>query len=605
MIPALAKVLEAQQFLSRNEVEAAAAVLGPAALKYPKDPNVLSLYSIILFRQRKYPQALHYAQRSVAVAPTDTNYHANLGLVQMANGKPEAAIASYKKALELDPENSEAMLSLANNALDNNDATLAIGYCERVLRRRMDAQFCPTYIAALAGMGRIDEALEFARRAASEFPDESFILTGRSSTYNYSWTASVREAAEAHFTFGRSLLASKPAADFRFSGSLDRNRPLRVGLLSADLRAHSVSYFIEPYLEHYDRDRIQLFAYSTTRHHDKVSARLKPHFKAWHDCGDLIDIEMCRIIEKDGIDILIDLGGLTHNNSATVFAYRPAPVQATYCGYPNTTGLPTIDWRLVDARTDPTPDAPESVSARAAGEPDFDQRCAERLMRLAPCFLCYRPPADAPPPKRDPAWPHLTFGSFNANKKIVPPLLDLWCELMRRVPDSRFILKTFEFKDTAPRERIFQAFEKGGINRSRIEILGPAITVGEHLAMYSRVDMAMDTMPYNGTTTTCEALWMGVPVITGVGATHAGRVGVSLLSVIGLPELIASTPAGTVDLAVALAADPARLAAYRAGLREKMAASPLCDAKAFSAGFTAALRAMWNDYVDRESSRTR
>jgi predicted O-linked N-acetylglucosamine transferase (SPINDLY family) len=207
-------------------------------------------------------------------------------------------------------------------------------------------------------------------------------------------------------------------------------------------------------------------------------------------------------------------------------------------------------------------------------------------------------------PARDPAWPHLTFGSFNANKKIVPQLLELWCELMRRVPDSRFILKTFEFKDPAPRERVFQAFEKGGIDRSRVEILGPAATVGEHLAMYSRVDMAMDTMPYNGTTTTCEAMWMGVPVISAAGATHAGRVGVSLLSTVGVKELIASTPADTVNLAVALAKDPARLAAYRAGLRQQMAASALCDAKAFSAAFTAAMRAMWNDSVDRRSAAT-
>ena len=324
----------------------------------------------------------------------------------------------------------------------------------------------------------------------------------------------------------------------------------------------------------------------------------------WRTCGDLIDLEICRLVETDQIDILIDLGGLTQNNNATVFAYKPAPVQATYCGYPNTTGLPTIDWRIVDAITDPPAGSAAAAAAVAAGQPDFDARCTERLMRLDPCFLCYAPPTDAPVPMRDPAFSAPTFGSFNANKKIVTPLLEVWARLMKATPSSRFILKNFEFKDAQPRERIVKAFERAGVESSRIEVLGPAERIADHLAIYTRIDVAMDTMPYNGTTTTCEALWMGVPVVTTAGKTHAARVSASLLEAVGLGELIARDPEHMIELATQVVNDPARLAAYRATIRGKMAASPLCNATHFAQQMGEALRRMWQEYLTRTGNQT-
>jgi protein O-GlcNAc transferase len=589
----LSKVLEAQGLLAENKVDAAAALLAPLAVRHPKEPNIVGLYSIILFRQRKYPQSLHYARQAVALVPDDVHYVTNLALLLMANQKAKEARTWYLRALELNPNHVEALLSLANEALTENNPREAAAYCRRVLDQRWEPQICPTYMAALAGLGEIEGAIAFGNQAIERFPNDSLLLSNRCSNYNYAWNATPAMAAAAHRAFGEALERERPDATFIHKGSDDDERPLRIGFVSSDLRSHSVSYFIEPFLRHHDRERFEVFAYSTTRHEDATSKRLRDLVKGWRACGDLIDIEVCRLIEADAIDILVDLNGLTQNNSATVFVYKPAPVQVTYCGYPNTTGLRAVDWRVVDAVTDPTPDSPEAAAARAAGQPDFDERCTERLWRLDPCFLCYSPPRDAPEPRRDPLHPGPVFGSFNANKKIVGPLLENWAELLRRVPASRFVLKTFEFKDEFPRDRVRRAFEQGGVDPCRVEILGPAATVAEHLAVYGRVDVAMDTMPYNGTTTTCEALWMGVPVVTVAGATHAARVSASLLRTAGAPELVAPDVDAMLEMAATLATSPERLAHYRTALRPMLAASPLCDAGRFAASFGEALRGMW------------
>jgi protein O-GlcNAc transferase len=599
MSQVLAKVLQAERLLAANQVEQAATILLPVAQKNPKDPNAASLASIILFRQRKYVQALHYAKIAAALIPTDSNYHANLGLLLAANNKHTEAKAAYQRALVLNPKNIDATLSLANTALNENNPTLAAQLCRSVLESRWDTQICPTYVAALSAMGKVKEAAEFAKAAIAQFPNDTLLMSGRASNLNYVWGASPAEIADAHRQFGDAILQHRPPVTFKHTslntgpdaGTPVPERPLRIGLVSCDLRAHSVSFFIEPLLRYTPAESARFYAYSTTRHEDNVSQRLKPLCEKWHNCGDLIDLEICRIIEADSIDILIDLGGLTLNNSTTIFAYKPAPIQATYCGYPNTTGLTSIDYRIVDARTDPLPDSPQARAARDAGQPDYDQRCSEKLLRLDPCFLCYSPPPGTPDPHRDHVkYPALTFGSFNGNKKIVDELLDLWARLLLSVPASRLLLKTFEFKDEYPRTRILTSLQSRGVDPSWIDIHGPTSGLAEHLAFYERMDISLDTVPYNGTTTTCESLWMGVPVITLAGTTHASRVGVSLLSTIGAPELIAPDADSYVTLAAQLANDPARLAQYRTTLRTLMSNSPLCNGPAFAKTFITALR---------------
>ena len=598
MSQTLAKILEAERLLKSDLVEEAAKVLLPAAQSNPKEPNAASLLSIILFRLRRYPQALYYAQRAAALVPHDVGYLANLGLMYSAAGKQAEAKRHYEKAIKLNPLHPESLLALANTALNDSNPSLSVEYCERMLSQRMDAQLCPTYVAALSSMGRVEDAAAFAKRALEAFPDDTLMMSGRASNLNYVWDAAPEEIAEVHMGLGRALMAQKPDETFDYRGQVRTDKRLRIGFVSSDLRAHSVSFFIEPFFAMHDRERFDVYAYSLTRYEDHVSQRLKAMVKKWHDCGPLIDREVCKLIQADEIDILFDLGGLTLSGSLTVFAYKPAPVQVTYCGYPNTTGIPTIDYRIVDSFTDPVDTDAASVKARARGGPDFDARCSEKLIRLDPCFLCYSPPIDAPLPGRDRQhYPAVTFGSFNGNRKIVTPLLDLWAQLMLRRPDARFLLKTFEYKDAFPRQRILEGFASRGVDPARIDIFGPTKGIAEHLAFYERMDISLDTIPYNGTTTTCEALWMGVPTITTAGITHASRVGVSLLHNIGAPELVAHDPANYVEIALELAGDTARLDAYRANLRSMVAASPLRDGAAFSARLGSALTRAWETYV--------
>jgi predicted O-linked N-acetylglucosamine transferase (SPINDLY family) len=260
----------------------------------------------------------------------------------------------------------------------------------------------------------------------------------------------------------------------------------------------------------------------------------------------------------------------------------------TYLGYPSTTAIPNFGWRFVDAITDP---------------PGAEDSATERLVRLDKSFLCYRPPADAPEPSQGPAasGQPITFGSFNAPMKIGTGTLDAWARVLREVPGSRLLLKGRPFGDAGVRRRVQDELAGRGIDAQRIEFALWTPTIRDHLACYSRVDVALDTFPYNGTTTTCEALWMGVPVVTLEGRMHAGRVGASLLTAVGKPELIARTTDEYVALAARLARDPGRLASLRFSLREKMATSPLRDETGHAARFEAALRSAWREWCESGS----
>jgi len=364
----------------------------------------------------------------------------------------------------------------------------------------------------------------------------------------------------------------------------DPDRRLRIGYVSPDFREHSVSYFLDPVIAGHDRGSFEVFCYADVVKPDNKTARFRDLSDGWCSTVAMTDAAVAERVREDGIDILVDLAGHTANNRLLVFAERPAPLRVNWLGYPNTTGLSAMDYRLTDAIADPAGVAEASHS--------------ETLVRLPNGFLCFTPAADAPEigeahaptagvKQRNP------FGSFNNLAKITPDVVATWSRVLDGVPTSRLVVKSKPLADQATRERYFELFDAQGIDAERVELIPWIASRSGHLGAYGRVDIGLDPFPYNGTTTTCEALWMGVPVITLAGDRHSGRVGASILTRVGLADLVAETKAAYVEKAVALANDLDRLSALRNGLRDRLGRSPLCDAPSFVRDIEAAYREMW------------
>jgi predicted O-linked N-acetylglucosamine transferase (SPINDLY family) len=351
--------------------------------------------------------------------------------------------------------------------------------------------------------------------------------------------------------------------------------------MSPDFRQHSVSFFLEPLLAAHDPAAVQVFCYADVAQPDAVTQRLMSYVHHWRDVAGCRDDDLCRVLAADRIDILVDLAGHTKGNRLAVFAQRSAPVQVTAIGYPATTGLAAMDYRLCDAVTDPPPEA--------------DAWSVETLVRLDAGLHCYRPPANAPAvgPLPAQAAGYITFGAFNKLAKISRDTVALWAEVLKAVPTSRLLVKTKPLAEAETRARLERAFADAGIAPARLELRGWEAQDRAHLDLYNHVDIALDTTPYNGTTTTCEALWMGVPVLTLAGRGHAARVGASLLSQVGLTDWIADNADAFVARARTATADTSALASLRKDLRATVAASPLCDGAVYARAVEGAYRAMW------------
>jgi predicted O-linked N-acetylglucosamine transferase (SPINDLY family) len=375
---------------------------------------------------------------------------------------------------------------------------------------------------------------------------------------NYTTRFTPEQTRDAHGAWSHRFAASRTRMH---SNTKDSNRKLRIGYVSPDLKRHSVAYFLEPILEHRDRGRFEVFLYSNTDLADEVTARLRTASDHWRDIRNESDDRAAEIIAADRIDILIDLAGHTTGNRLGVFARRPAPVQITYLGYPNTTGSDAIDYRIVDELTDPL-GMTESHNV-------------ERLLRVPAPFICYRAPENAPPVADPPivrnGFP--TFGSFNKGAKVGRECIELWSRVLREIPTARLIIKSRGVGSEGSRQRIHDGFASHQIDPARVQLVEANQALSDHLAMYGEIDVALDTFPYHGTTTTCEAMWMGVPVVTLAGRIHVSRVGVSLLTSIGLTDHIAHDP----NEFTAIAQRLTQPTMSRQSLRDRLAASPLCD----------------------------
>ncbi len=476
------------------------------------------------------------------------------------------AIAWYRRALDADPRQPDVLNDLGILLSGNGDYEDAARIFEQAVRIQSDFDRGYDNLGGTYHLqGRYDEAVDAYRKSLDIDPLNSTTLSNFIAINHYRLRNDAGLVDELHACYLRSLAPERIRAMVRHRYDRTPKRRLRVGYVSPDFRLHSVAFFIEPLIEAHDRERFEVYCYSDVANPDHVTERINAVSDHWRDISSSSNEVLAERIGEDQIDLLVDLAGHFAANRLPVFAQKPAPVQFTYLGYPATTGLPEVDYRLTDAIADPPGDA--------------DRDYSETLVRLAHGFLCYRPPQTAPAAgRRNESGGAVTFGSFNELPKISPEVIQCWCRILERVPGSKLLLKSSALVDPATCTRVEGRFEAAGLSSDRIKLLGRTATLEDHLALYARVDIALDTFPYNGTTTTCEALYMGVPVVTLSGEAHAGRVGASVLSAMQLHELVASSQDEYVNKAVALAEDEERRRIYGETTRDRMLASPLCDA---------------------------
>lgn len=519
-------------------------------------------------------------RKAIALKPDYVEAHNNRGTVLADLGWLEDAAASYRQALAIRPSHAAAYNNLGNVLRELGDHEEAERLYRRTLALRPDlAEACNHHANSLLDLGRLDEAERGYRRALELAPGLASAYSNLLLLLNFLPNRTPEAISAEAFEFGRQFGKAADADAHR--NVADATRRLRIGYVSGDFRAHSVALFIEPVFAAHDREAFEIFCYYNFPRADARTARLRTHADNWRDVYALSDVALADWIRRDAIDILVDLSGHTAFNRLPVFAQKPAPVQVTWLGYPATTGLAAIDYRLTDGIADP--------------EGESDRLHAERLIRLPHPMWCFAPDKTLPEPgplplRKDGA---VTFGSFNYFPKLNPEVAALWAKLLARLPGSRLIATRIPGSESASRFRKY--FEDAGIAASRVELHG--IVSRETLAeLFARVDIALDPFPYAGTTTTCEVLWMGIPVVTLSGKTTASRNGASLVTAVGLEALVAQSADQYLDVAEALARDVDRLAALREKLRGRMRSSRLADGARFTRDLENAFRDMWRTW---------
>jgi predicted O-linked N-acetylglucosamine transferase (SPINDLY family) len=541
----------------------------------PRDPAALDLLAMLLMRTGDLAGAAVTSERAVQAEPHAAILRHNHAIILKEMGRFAEAVSQWERAVQLEPSLAPAWTCMSTGYAFLRRPSDALAAARQGLELAPGSAEAAGAVAfSLQQACLMEEAIAMGERAIGFDPMQPLLWSNLLLTSHYVDGPS-EGLAKHHRAFGSRF----PASAAKRPAHPDPRRPLRVGVLSPDLCDHSVAYFVQSLLETKPQDWTMVAIHTGgVRPKDPVQSRMRSLFQAWHEAAGATDAVLEGALGELQLDVLIELSGHSAGGRLAALARKPAPVMITAIGYPNTTGLPAMDYRVVDSITDP---------------PGSEHFCTERLLRLDPCFLCYTPPQQAPEPAMPAGDAPITFGSFNNANKISCQTAELWGGLMRAVPNSRLLLKAWALADAGVNETILARLEAGGVPRDRVDVVAYAAGRDGHLATYHHVHVALDTVPYNGTTTTCEALWMGVPVITTLGDRHAARVSASLLHAVGHPEWVAKDAADFARLGAALAADRAALSGLRGSLRGQMAASTLCDARAYGERFHAAIRACW------------
>ncbi len=564
-----ALLAQTQELVNKGKTAEAIARVRAALARDARSADTAAYLSTLLVRAGELVQAQHYAKQALTLDPGNQGARLALAMTLLAMGKAPEAV-DLLRALTRDAPDVAAPAEKLAEALDQmGQFDEAIDVCEGALTRGLISSPLQLQLAGLLHrQGEHDRARAMLRQLQAQEPTNVDAAIQLAALSNYDAGTTAQQSAAAHARAGMLLadhVGCGPAGIFGV-GAPGRARPKHAAILSPDLARHSVAYFALPLARAIKAAGWRLTLYSSGLREDEVTGAFRALADGFVHVAGHSSFELATRIHDDAVTVLFELSGYTKGHRQRALALRPAPVQVTAIGYPATTGNRAIDWRIVDARTDP---------------PGSEVLCTERLARLDPVFLCYDPPGDAPP-ARTPIGSDepLTLGSFNAFQKLSARTLALWARVMQRLPAARLLLKGTMLAGQRASDRLQAAMRDAGLPMERVELLPCTAGLREHLLDYHRVHIALDTFPYNGTTTTCEALLMGVPVVTMCGHAHVSRVGHSLLYAAGLGDLSAQDEDAFVACLERLATDRGRLHALQSGLRERLLNSALLNQQA-------------------------
>jgi len=561
--------------------------------------DAMNAYAAALQFADNLDESIRYSLKVLEREPGNYDSLARMGYVLSRQLRHAESVRYYQLALQANPIQhklysglSYSLFKCASKA-DQEYLRLARYYAQKILAHEPDGLRQNTGLASIMfALLRVREGSTYFARAVKADSVKHGTSSSRLFHDNYTWFLTPQEQFDRHLSWCAFTRKIVGPARKSFPNTADPEKRLRIGFSSADFSLHPVSYFFYPVFmalnKHFD---VFLYSQRAEEDEDEMTGHYRTAAKKFISVARMDDAEMADTIIADGVDVLFDLSGHTSGNRLHMFARRAAPVQVSWLGYPNTTGLDSMDYRLSDAVTEP--------------EGEADHFSSERIVRLEGGFHLYLPGYDIPGEVSElPALRNgrITFGSFNNLKKVSPKAISMWSRLIKAVPASRIIIKDRSLDSRVNRERILSLFASYGVSSSRIILNGMMKNNFDHLRLYSQVDIALDSVPYNGTTTTCEAIIMGCPVLTTLGDRHASRVSASLLTHIGHPEWIAADEDEFVRIGVQLASDTFRLSSIRASLRKDLMSSPVCDAKHMENKMVQAIRMMWRNWCDQSGN---
>lgn len=554
--------------------------------KNPKSSHTHTLAAMIAAALDDQDRALYHAQTATKLDPKNTDALTTLGSLHALNADDSQALTLYQQALQIQPNHPGALAGLGNTQSQLGHYTAARKTLKQVQTLSPNLPD-PLVNRALLELDttHAHRAIKILEAAPPSLQKHPAVLDLYALAHSYDDTKTPQQIFNAHKRYGDTLQSQLPPTT-NHPNTKDPHRQLNIGYLSGDLHQHSITHFLEPILKHTDKTNYQTHIFTTSIHRDEVTERLNTHADHWHQCNAMSLPQLVEYIKSQNIDILIELAGHFAGHKLPVFAATPAPIQITFIGYGNTTGLSRINARFVDDITDP------------AGS---DHLATEKLIRLPGCFLCYQPPTpqstlpaiNEPDPSRP-----FTLGSFNNLKKLSTPTINLWSKILNQRPNTKLLIKSSKLANDELKTELLQRFAQNNIDPSRLDLRAFSPTTQEHLDTYNHLDLALDTFPYTGTTTTCEALIMGTPTLTLLGQTHAGRVSASLLTAIGRQDLIATSESDYLKKALTHIDQGKPNQSTRQALRTQTLNSPLCDQAPYTTKVEHAYRTLWTQWCD-------